>query len=265
MTKEGKATAKTEIDAGAAGDTAKGKDDAAHIHNLNEENKTKRLENETLGKDFADLSAEFTDFKATVEAERKEREERDKALLHAFGVTNETDEDTNVVALNKIKELEEKVNKSDERANKAETARDVEKVYTAFSIEAQKAGMSPQMVEDAFKLSDISKVLVNPDTGTVEGITEAVVDLKSKKLYLFTKAVPEDVGGGGEPSKEGDKSVPDFIGALANDLKQSPEFVKKMVDEKAAEHKITPEQAVYKFWRKDTAKVRSFLDSIKEA
>ncbi len=226
-----KVVADTDVDVTTVVDTTKGKVyDEAHVHKLNEENKARRLENETLSQRLTEAETKIEDVTTAQEA-------RNKDFLKALGVDDKSDVDANEVTLARIKELEDKINTSDARTHKAEQERDKEKIFNMFSTEAQKAGMSPTMVEDAFRLSDLSKVKVNPETQSVEGVSEALVNLKEKKSYLFTKVAPKDVGGGGEPSKEEDEKV------FSSDI--------RLV---ASEMGITPEAATELFEKREKSK-----------
>lgn len=141
----------------------------------NEQNEDKTLGQENDGdgsNDLRSVTAQKLHWKRKAEEERKKNLELDNRLKEI--------EDAKLKEQEKYKELWEK---SEERATKSASQLKDMAIRSKFIAEVSKR--SPLDVEDAFRLADLSNVEVDPDSGEVAGIEEAVEKLAESKSYLF--------------------------------------------------------------------------------
>lgn len=221
---------------GTAGGKTFGED---YVKELREENKKRREENVSLKKAHDEALSQIKvlgEKAGQVDAVM----EKFKSFSELFGDKKDKDADPVKLALGRMEKLE-----NENKALREEGLKHT--VYAAFIAEAQKAGMSPERIDDAYKLADLSVVKVDPETRKVEGVTEIVAALKEKKSYLFV-APTTDMGADGHPAKKKEGTYPDSTVQLAATLKLSPEFLHKKIEEKAKKDSISYDDAMRKYW-----------------
>ena len=107
-------------------------------------------------------------------------------------------------------------------------------LHTAFTIEANEAGMQKAMVPMAFKDSDFSDFVVKGME--VEGMADHVTALKAKYPALFNVKL-EDAGEGATPIKDKGEPIKQEIEVLAQRQGLSVKDAQKLHDERAAKAK----------------------------
>jgi hypothetical protein len=172
--------------------------DAGYVRELREENKKRRLENQRLKEEIESLSYSLKSLKET--------------LSQYFDFDDS-------VGLEEIKRAAVKCLKAAEEAL----------VYSAFASEATRAGMSVEIVPDAFKLADLNGVVVDLESREVTGAADVVKNLLEKKVYLFSiGSLPAlDVGSETNPSK-GMPLYTSEIEELAAELGVTVEFAEEL-------------------------------------
>lgn len=190
--------------------------DEKYVKELREENKKRREENQSLKK-------EMDDFKT-------QQAERDKALRLSLGIKDDKEDPVGVLR-SQVETLTKKLEESDGNIAK-------ERLFNTFTGEALKAGMNPDLIGDAWKLTD---------GVTLENVAEIVKGLKEKKPFLFAKG-NGDMGADGQPVKKKEGTYPDATVQLAATLKLAPEFLHKKIEEKAKKDSISYDDAMRKYW-----------------
>lgn len=190
--------------------------DEKYVKELREENKKRREENQTLKKEMDDF--------------RAQQSERDKALRLSLGIKDDKEDPVGVLR-SQVDTLTKKLEESDGNIAK-------EKLFNTFTGEALKAGVNPDLIGDAWKLTD---------GVTFENVKEVVAGLKENKPFLFAKG-KEDMGANGQPVKKKEGTYPDSTVQLAATLKLTPEFLHKKIEEKAKKDSISYDDAMRKYW-----------------
>lgn len=172
--------------------------DAAYVKELREENKKRRLENQRLKDEIDALNYSLRSLR--------------EALSRHFDFDDSA-------GLDEIKRLAE------EGLIAAEDAL----IYSAFASEAARAGLSAEILPDAFKLADLDGVVVDLESRDVLGVADAVKGLMEKKAYLFSiRNLPAlDVGSETNPSK-GRRFYTSEIEELAAELGVTVEFAEEL-------------------------------------
>lgn len=178
--------------------------DEKYVKELREENKKRREELSTFKR-------EMDEFKTSLA-------ERDKSLKASLGIKDDK-EDPVTVMQSRIDVLTKQVEESNLNIAK-------EKLFNTFTGEALKAGVNPDLIEDAWRLTD---------GVTIENVKDVVKGLKEKKPFLFAKG-KEDVGGELQPGKS-DKAYPAVMVAIATQTKQPVEWIEEKAKEFMAKHK----------------------------
>lgn len=172
--------------------------DAQYVKELREENKKRRLENQRLKDEMEALNYSLKSLK--------------DALSRFFDFDDLADlEEIKRLAVEGLKAAEEAL------------------VYSAFASEATRAGVSAEILPDAFKLADLVGVVVDLKSREVSGVADAVRNLLEKKTYLFSiRNFPAmDVGSETNPSK-GQPLYSSEIEELAGELGVTVEFAEEL-------------------------------------
>jgi len=172
--------------------------DAGYVKELREENKKRRLENQRI--------------RAETDALNRSLESLKDALARFFDFDDSAD-------LEEIKRAAEDGLKAAEEAL----------VYSAFASEATRAGLSAEILPDAFKLAELDGVVVDLESREVTGAADAVKGLLEKKAYLFSvrNTAAADVGSETNPLK-GRIKYSSEIEELAGELGVTAEFAEEL-------------------------------------
>lgn len=144
----------------------------------------------------------FDDYKTDMHKYKEQRNELQTKLqdtekqLEDFKAQQKKSEEEKMIENEKFKELAEK---REQELVDMQTQLTENNIMSALTVEAMKLKIND--VAD-LKLIDRSKVQINPDTKIVEGIENAIKELKEKKPYLFdnngTKAPDVDTSKAGD-------------------------------------------------------------------
>ncbi len=193
-----------------------------YVKALREENKGRRMENLKLKGEIEALKAEVGDFLSVAASEM------------GVGGANTTEDIGKIMeaVLEGLKGLKSTL------------------VYSAFFSEATMAGLTPEIVPDAYQLSDLDAVAIDPETGEVSGLSAAVAKLLDTRPYLFSVR-PIDIGTETNPPM-GDTSYPLEIEGLASELGVSPEFALELNRKRAA--RAGGKKGISEIWRRPKVK-----------
>jgi len=198
-----------------------------YVKALREENKARRLENLKLKGEIEALKAEVTDFLPKV------------ALEMGIGEAKEIEDIGRIMeaVLEGLRGLKSTL------------------VYSAFFSEATMAGLNPEIVPDAYRLSDMDAVAIDPKTGEISGVSAAVARLLETRPYLFS-ARPQDIGAETNPPV-GETSYPLEIEGLASELGVSPEFALEL--NKKRTKRAGDRKGISEIWRRPKVKKLSIF------
>ena len=198
-----------------------------YVKALREENKARRMENLKLKGEIEALKAEMADFLSAAATEI------------GIGGASTTEDNGKVMdsVLEGLRGLKSTL------------------VYSAFFSEATMAGLAPEIVPDAYRLSDLGAVAINQKTGEVSGVSEAVAKLLDTRPYLFS-ARAVDIGAETNPPM-GETSYPLEIEGLAGELGVSPEFALELNRKRAA--RVGGKKGISEIWRRPKVKKLSIF------
>ena len=200
-----------------------------YVKALREENKARRMENLKLKGEIEALKAEMADFLSAAATEI------------GIGGASTTEDNGKVMdsVLEGLRGLKSTL------------------VYSAFFSEATMAGLAPEIVPDAYRLSDLGAVAINQKTGEVSGVSEAVAKLLDTRPYLFSvRPVDIDIGAETNPPM-GEISYPLEIEGLASELGVSPEFTLELNKKRAA--RAGGKKGISEIWRRPKVKKLSIF------
>lgn len=198
-----------------------------YVKALREENKARRLENLKLKGEIEALKAEVGEFLSKV------------AFEMGIGEVKVTED------IGKIMEAMLEGLRSAKEAL----------IYSAFSSEATMVGLTPEIVSDAYQLSDLSAVAIDTKTGEVSGVSDAVAKLLETRPYLFSVR-PQDIGTETNPPV-GETSYPLEIEGIAGELGVSPEFALELNKKRAK--RAGDRKGISEIWRRPKVKKLSIF------
>lgn len=169
---------------------------------LKDENAKRRVEN--------------TELRGRLDKIEKERIEQHKALLASLGIKDEKEDP--------IKAMQSRIDSLAKELEDSTKNTERERLFNTFVKEALKAGVNPDLVDDAWKLTD---------GVTFDNVTDAIKGLKEKKGFLF--GGNKDVGREIAPGK-GEKSYPEVMTAIAQDQRQPIEWIEEKAKEYMKKH-----------------------------
>jgi hypothetical protein len=176
--------------------------DEKYVKELRAENKTRREEIKSLNEKIANME--------------KSQADRDALFKKSLGL-DDNEEDPIAVLKAKVDTLTKGIEESNKNTER-------ERLFNTFVKEALKAGVNPDLVDDAWKLTD---------GVTFDNVTDAIKGLKEKKGFLF--GGNKDVGREIAPGKS-DKSYPEMMTAIAQDQKQPVEWIEEKAREYMKKH-----------------------------
>ncbi|MBN1572653.1 MAG: hypothetical protein JW984_05580 [Deltaproteobacteria bacterium] len=171
---------------------------ARYVKELREENRKRRLENQRLRAEMDALNISLKSLK--------------DALSRYFDFDDSA-------GLDEIKRAAEEGLKAAEEAL----------VYSAFASEATRAGLSAEILPDAFKLAELDGVVVDLESREVTGAADAVKSLLEKKAYLLSvrSTAVQNIGSETNPLK-GRIQYSSEIEELAGELGVTAEFAEEL-------------------------------------
>lgn len=177
--------------------------DEKYVKELRAENKTRREEIKSLNEKIANME--------------KSQADRDALFKKSLGLAD-NEEDPIAVLKAKVDTLTKDIEESNKNTER-------ERLFNTFVKEALKAGVNPDLVDDAWKLTD---------GVTFDNVADAIKGLKEKKGFLF--GGNKDVGTQIAPGKT-DKAYPAVLVAISAQTKQPIEWIEEKAKEFMSKHK----------------------------